>query len=173
MRAPDLRAMLPPILQRPEARNQQGTPPTISAGTLTLYQFYDVGYAIDLDHAQACLPEAPARRDQPVQARQASSIKIAQPPLHLPIGTTPVRLSSYSFDGTLRASMYELGTIALAITLTLPGETRWSQIAELLSAWQTPPAELVERFHEALEQLEQRIRPAIIRPAPGAIVEDY
>lgn len=32
-------------------------PPAIATGGLTLYQFYDVGYAIDLDQAQSRLTE--------------------------------------------------------------------------------------------------------------------
>src|SRR3954464_15235871 len=36
--------------------------PAILSGTLTLYQLYDIGDAIDLDLAQACLAAPGARR---------------------------------------------------------------------------------------------------------------
>src|SRR5262245_54994462 len=59
------------------------SPPDILAGTLTLYQLYDIGDAIDLDLAQVCLAEPQAQRRALPPTRQAESIQIAEPPLRV------------------------------------------------------------------------------------------
>jgi hypothetical protein len=150
-----------------------GSPPDILAGTLTLYQLYDIGDAIDLDLAQVCLAEPTAERRTPVPARQSESIQIAQPPLRVAIGAMATTLGDRSFIGTLRASIYDLGAVALALELPLAAPLGWDVIADLFSATQSLPAALVVRFAAALDELEALIHPAIARPARSPLIEDY
>src|SRR3954467_362430 len=84
------------------------SPPAILSGTLTLYQLYDIGDAIDLDLAQACLAAPGAQRRAPVPARPPASIQTAQPPLRIALGPTSVALGGLAFAGRLRASIYDL-----------------------------------------------------------------
>ncbi len=148
-------------------------PPKIVRGTLTLYQLYDVGDSINLDLAQACLAEPTARRRSPVPARQSESIQIAQPPLRIARGTTSAALGGLAFAGTLRASIYDLGAVALAIELPLPAPIGWDTVADLLAAAQSLPDALGGRFAVAIDELEALIRPAIDRPARSPLIEDY
>jgi hypothetical protein len=150
-----------------------GPLPDILAGTLTLYQLYDLGDAIDLDRAQACLAVPTARRRMPVQGRQAESIQIAQPPLHLELGTTTATLAGVAFAGTLHASIYDLGAVALALALPLPRPTTWASVADLLAAAQALPAPLQGNFTTMLDELEALIAPAIERPGRAPVIEDY
>ena len=39
----------------PATTDRQRILPAIASATLTIYQFFDIGDAIDLDHAQRCL----------------------------------------------------------------------------------------------------------------------
>lgn len=149
------------------------SPPDILAGTLTLYQLYDIGDAIDLDLAQVCMAEPTAQRRAPVPARQSESIQIAQPPLRVAIGATATTLGDRPFVGTLRASIYDLGAVALALELPLAAPLGWDVVADLLAATQSLPAALVGRFVAALDELEALIRPAIARPARSPLIEDY
>jgi len=147
--------------------------PAILSGTLTLYQLYDIGDAIDLDLAQACLAAPGARRRAPVPARQSESIQIAQPPLRIELGATSAALGGLAFAGRLRASIYDLGAIALALELPLPGPIGWATVADLLGAAQALPPALVGRFTVGLDELTALIRPAVNRPERSPLIEDY
>ncbi len=138
-----------------------------------LYQLYDIGDAINLDLAQACLAEPTAQRHSPVSARQAESIQIAQPPLRVTIGRTAIVLGGLPFVGTLRASIYDLGAVALALEVPLTAPIDWDTIADLFAAAQSPPGALVGRFAVALDEIERLIRPAIAQPARSPLIEDY
>lgn len=149
------------------------TPPAIEAGTLTLYQFYDLGYAINLDVAQARLAEPSAQRRTQAPVRQAESIQIAQQPLRVDRGALGVAFETLMLTGRLRASIYDLGTVALALTLHLPHATQWTTLAGMLAAWQQSSVALQQQFRAALDELEAAIGPAIERPNRSQIVEDY
>lgn len=147
-------------------------PPPIAAGRLTLYQFYDLGDSIDLDRAQASLTHA-VTREPPGRVRQPASIEVAQPPLRVDLGELTVTLDEEALSGVLRASVYDLGVVALALELPLSQPTPWDTVAGWLWTWQDPPGVLADRFRAAVDDLEAAIRPAIVRPKRGAIVEDY
>jgi len=149
------------------------SPPAILAGTLTLYQLYDIGDAINLDLAQACLAAPGAQRRVPVPARQSESIQIAQPPLRIALGTTAAALGGLAFAGRLRASIYDLGAVALALELPLPGPICWEKVADLLGAAQSLSPALEGRFTVALNELTALIQPAVSRPELSPLVEDY
>src|SRR5262245_50805092 len=147
--------------------------PDIVAGALTLYQLYDLGDAINLDRAQACLATSIARRHTPPRGRQAESIQIAQPPLRVELGETPATLAGVAFAGTLRASIYDLGAVALALALPLPHPITWTTVADLLAAVQVLPAALQDHFSASLDELEALIASAIEGPNRVPMIEDY
>jgi hypothetical protein len=148
-------------------------PPPILAGRLTLYRFFDVGYAIDLAAAERLLPAGAVRRHPPAQARQAGSVQVAQPPLRVDLGPTPLAVEGFRADGQLRASLYDLGAIAVALEVPLRGPLDWPATADLLSACQDPPDEIERRFDAAVAELERTLGGAIARPARDEVVEDY
>lgn len=145
----------------------------IQAGTLTLYQLYDIGDEIDLNLAETCLAEPTARRQTPVRVRQSESIQIAQPPVRVELGGVSIALAGISLTGALRASIYNLGAVAFAIEFDLPQPTSWATVADLLWAAQQPPQTLEHRFLSAVEELEKVLQPSVARPNRAAIVEDY
>jgi hypothetical protein len=147
--------------------------PDIRTGTLTIYQLYDIGDEIELNLAQTCLAEPAVRRHPPVRVRQAESIQIAQPPVRVEVGAVSTTLGGISLAGTLCASIYDLGAVALAMELSLPQPTAWATVADLLWAAQEPPKALQSHFLAALEELERVLRPVIARPHRASIVEDY
>ena len=147
--------------------------PDIQAGTLTIYQLHDIGDEIDLDKAQTSLAEPTAHRHTPVRVRQSESIQIAQPPIRVELGAVAFTLGGISLTGTLRASIYDLGAVALAMELSLPQPTSWTTVTELLRSAQEPPQSMQGRFEAALEELERVLQPALTRPHRASIVEDY
>ncbi len=147
--------------------------PDIQAGTLTLYQLYDISDEIDLDKAQNCLAKPTAQRRIPAKIRQSDSIQIANPPLRVELGAVEFTLGGISLAGTLRSNIYHLGAVALAMELSLPQPTSWATVAELLLAAQEPPEAMQSRFIGALEELERVLQPALLKPSRASIVEDY
>lgn len=147
--------------------------PDIQAGTLTLYQLYDIGDEIDLDKAQTCLATPTAHRHTPVRVRQSDSIQIAQPPVRVELGAVAFTLDGISLAGTLRTSIYDLGAVALAMELSLPQPTGWATVADLLRAAQELPESIQSRFLAALEEIDRLLQPALTRPHRTSITEDY
>ncbi|MBV8884605.1 MAG: hypothetical protein JO235_11500, partial [Chroococcidiopsidaceae cyanobacterium CP_BM_RX_35] len=126
--------------------------PDIQLGTLTLYQLYDIGDEIDLDKAQICLTKPTVHRHiPPVRVRQSESIQIAQPPVRVNLDIVKFALDGVSLAGTLRASIYDLGAVALAMELSLPQPIGWSTVADLLRTAQDLPEFMQDRFLAALE----------------------
>lgn len=137
-----------------------------------MYQFFDIGDAIDLDQAQRCLSN-PSERRVRLRTRQSESIRIAQPPLRIDLGSVPVTLADEQRIGALRAVVYDLGAIEIAIEIRLTTPLSWENVADLFAAAQELPAEMTERIAAALDDLEALIRPAISHPQRSPVVEDY
>lgn len=146
--------------------------PTITSAVLTIYQFFDIGDAIDLDQAQRCLSN-PSERRVRLRTRQSESIRIAQPPLRIDLGSAPVTLADEQRIGALRAVVYDLGAVEIAIEIRLTTPLSWENVADLFAAAQELPAEMTERIAAALDDLEALIRPAISHPQRSPVVEDY
>ena len=107
-----------------------GDPPALIGGQFSIYRLYSIGDEIDLALATASLGGPGARRRQPSGVRQADSIQIAQPPLRLDIGNGSLQMGSIVLPGTLRATIYDLGAVAIVLTLPLANPTRWATVAE-------------------------------------------
>ncbi len=144
----------------------------ITSAVLTIYQFFDIGDAIDLDQAQRCLSN-PSERRARLRTRQSESIRIAQPPLRVELGTVPVALADHGRTGALRAVVYDLGAVEIAIEVRLTTPLLWEDAADLFAAAQDLPADITRRIAAALDDLEALIRPAISRPQRSPVVEDY
>jgi hypothetical protein len=147
--------------------------PTIERGTLTLYRLYDVGQSIDLAQAAARLADTQITREALATVRQAGSIRIAQLPLRVELGAHPVQLGDFTFTGTVRAGVYDLGALAVLVSLPLTSSTPWDTVADLQAAAQGPPDALLAIFNHTLERMEQLLGPAINKPDRATIVEDY
>ncbi len=157
----------------PDGATALQAPPAIEAGRLTLYQLYDVGFSIDLDRAQALLSQHSASRPPLVPSRQSGSIQIAQPPLRVDLADADATLGDLTGRGRMRAGVYDLGVVVLALEIALPRGTSWKTVAHVLNAWQEPPPDLRDLFERTLESLSAEIRPAVTRPERSKIVEDY
>lgn len=150
-----------------------GYPPMLLAGCFTVYRLYGVGEEIDLSKAMASLRAPGAHRRQPSSVRQAGSIQMAEPPLRLELGSGSLQVGSIALEGPLRATIYDLGAVVIALELPLPESTSWATVAELfrLAPDLTEPDQ--GQFERAVADLEHVLQPAITRPRRSAIVEDY
>jgi hypothetical protein len=148
-------------------------PPVLVGGKFSIYRLYSIGEEIDLALAMASLRAPGARRRQSSGVRQADSIQVAHPPLRLDIGSGSLEMGSLSLAGTLSATIYDLGAVAIVLTLPLEDPTTWTTVAELFKLAPELPAVEQDRFERAVSDLEQVVRPFTTRPQRSAIVEDY
>jgi hypothetical protein len=78
-----------------------------------------------------------------------------------------------ALHGTPRATIYDLGLVALRSDATLPGPTTWATVADLFrTAAELAPSDEAH-FERVLSGVEQTVGPAILRARRPAIVGDY
>ncbi len=95
-------------------------PPAIERGAVHLYQLYDVSYSIDLDRARETLA-TPSARVRPVVSR-GGNIEIPQLPLEVRLEDAELTIGANSYSARTFARIYDLGILALRLSLSLPGE---------------------------------------------------
>ena len=148
-------------------------PPAIQTGSLYFCQFYEIGDEIDLAGISYRLSQPAVRRKMSVRVRRADSIQIAEPPIQVELGTLSFHQDTQTLTGRLRASIYDLGAIALTLEIVLPEPTDWHTIAELMGILQDSPTELQAGFLSQIDELEKLLYPLIKKPNLSAIIEDY
>lgn len=147
--------------------------PSIQKGSLRLYRCHDIGHSIDLERAAAALRNPAERRLSPVRVRQTRAVQVAEAPLLVDLGAEPMDLAGVQAVARLRATVYELGALTVALDLDLPAGLGWEQVADLMAMAQDPPLTLLARFDATVEELRRLLGPAVTRPERAGIVEDY
>jgi hypothetical protein len=99
------------------ATASRATAPCVGGAVVT-YRLYDVGYALDLEHASRLLEGQATGRTRPTRG-EAKALVIAQPPLTLALG--PVTLPG---GGTLPAAemsavCFDFGVVSLRLRVPL------------------------------------------------------
>ncbi len=150
------------------------TPAGISAfrvaGAIVTYRLYDVGYALDLEHAARLMESQTTGRTRPARG-EAKALVIAQPPLTLALG--PVKLpGDRTVPGAdMSACCYDFGVISLRLRVALPDGACWPELVTLTRSLER--ADLAGVFGPSLALLTSQLRPAIVRPAIAPVAEDY
>ena len=131
---------------------------------------FDVGYEIDLPRAQALVGEG--ERETTTSRRRAAPAHLAYatPPVRAPLGTRDVLVGSATVTATASARIHEFG--AVTILLQSPLDCALEALPELTSTLAgVGPMEIAAR--QLLEQLHERIQPAVTKPGLNPFVEDY
>jgi hypothetical protein len=150
---------------------QTSLPPAIERGAVHLYQLYDVSYSIDLDRARETLA-TPSARVRPVVSR-GGNIEIPQLPLEVRLEDADLTIGARRYQTRLHARIYDLGILALRLSLSLPGNCLWDEVTELISDVQAAQERTLAIFEERLTGLRAALEPAIIRPNEHVLTEDY
>src|SRR5215831_12750778 len=134
-------------------------PLAIERGAMHLYQLYDVSYSIDLDRARETLA-TPSARVRPVVSR-GGNIEIPQLPLEVRLEDAELTIGATRYNTRLHARIYDLGILALRLTLSLPGNCSWDEVTALISDAQGAQAQTLAVFEERLGGLLAALEPAI------------
>jgi hypothetical protein len=140
------------------------------AGAVITYRLYDVGYALDLEHAARLLEGQATGRPRPTRG-EAKALVIAQPPLTLALGPVPLPGGHTSPAAEISACCYDFGVISLRLRVELPDGVPWMDLVSLARSLER--ADLAGVFGPAVGQLASQLAPAITRPAIAPVSEDY
>ena len=131
---------------------------------------FDVGYEIDLPRAQALVGEGERETATPRRRAAPAHLAYATPPVRAPLGTCEVRVGTTLVTATASARIHEFG--AVTILLQSPLDCALDALPALTSTL-TGAGPLEDAARELLEQLHQRILPAVTKPGLNPFVEDY
>jgi hypothetical protein len=131
---------------------------------------FDIGYEINLELARQLTREGESGELERRRAAPAS-LAYASPPLRLPLGVREVRLGATPLVScTASATMHDFG--AVTIVLQIPLETEVDALPGLTSTL-TASGPLESEARDLLQDLYQRIAPAVVKPGLNFFVEDY
>lgn len=141
------------------------------SGSATLYRIFDVGYEIRIDDTLALLAERAPERVRPVRG-EGQAIHIPNPPITLSLGSERLVVDGHRYDVDVSARIFEFGVVSLRLRVLAPGELTWSEFTDFGNRVDaSPETDRVLRLH--LEQLVERIAPAVRRMGIAAVTEDY
>jgi len=150
----------------------------VESGAIVALRLFDVAYSIDLAAAESAWAHhsqgASSGRRSQLSGTPAKAIAFDVPPVLLPLPDVRLSLSIGDVDAQVSARLYDFGVIALAIRITVGGQT-WSTFNEWLEsvsqAIGVSAASSV--WDQALAHLMPRIDSALTRPNTSTIQEDY
>jgi hypothetical protein len=139
-------------------------------GTCHVYQAIDLGFAIDLAHADRILARdqieqnfKKPRRAPEAQQLQRRSSRVGQ-------SGFPVEVGAFRTEGPVEIVIWEFGAATIGYQIRIDGE-----LADLVGLsdllWDNP--DLLRDARKRAEQLLNAIRPAVDKPSMGERVEDY
>jgi hypothetical protein len=140
------------------------------AGAVVTYRLYDVGYALDLEHAARLVEGQATGRSRPTRG-EAKALVIAQPPLTLALGPAALPGGRAWPAAQMSACCYDFGVISLRLRVDLPDGAPWPDLVGVARALER--TDLAAVFGPALALLTSQLAPAIVRPAIAPVAEDY
>jgi hypothetical protein len=140
------------------------------AGAVITYRLYDVGYALDLEHAARLLEGQATGRPRPRRG-EAKALVIAQPPLTLALGPVTIPGDGARAPAEMSACCFDFGVISLRLRVPVPDGTAWTELLALTRSLER--TDLAGVFGPSLSLLAAQLQPAIVRPGIAPVAEDY
>ena len=131
---------------------------------------YDIGFAVDLDAAEARITELRRRLALPKKGRPPQRPGDLPAPLQVTQEASPIELGAHRTSGPVNAVLYDYG--ALCITYELPITGSIDSLVELSDLLYDNPV-LHADARERAEQLLSAIGPAVEKPLLSELGEDY
>jgi hypothetical protein len=140
-------------------------------GVAVVYRLFDIGYAIELDHAAELLV-----RDAPARARparvEAQALLIANPPVTIQLGAREIAVDGNSCRAQLLARIFDFGVLSLQLEISGADTLTWDGFVEFARLLERAP-DVDALFARELDTLRERIAPAIDRASLAPVREEY
>lgn len=151
------------------------TPHITGACTVTLS--YDVGFAIDLEHAQRLLAPGVQRESLKGGRRAPTSFQFRPAPLMIPQAAEAIQIAGgssagrgWTTGGGVGCVIYDFG--AVSVTYRIPLDGPLDALLELSDALYDN-AQLLADSRRRVDRLLDTIRPAVSYPLISELIEDY
>jgi len=147
-------------------------------GAVVLYRLYDVGYEIDLERALDFFAASPEDREtlrlnlEQRRRVEAQAIRIKNPPITVTLGIEPFDAAGRHHDAQVSARIFDFGVISLRMRCGIPGALAWSAVTPFGDSADLSRAAR-QGFDRTIQELTDRIAPAIVRPQIAPVSEDY
>lgn len=139
-------------------------------GAAIVYRLHDVGYAIGLDRALQQLAPSVPERETPKRG-EAQAIQIKNPPLTISLGRENLQIAGRDVTAEVSARVFDFGVVSLRLRIGSPPHLPWPEFAAFGAGVEAAPlAPILDRH---LDQLLERLQPAIDRPQTAPVREEY
>ncbi|WP_162932458.1 hypothetical protein [Solimonas sp. K1W22B-7] len=151
-------------------------PLEVRSGSVVALRLFDVAYAVELARVEQLLSgrsDAAISRSRLMQA-PAKALTFDVPPVALSLGQEVVELEGVAVTATVGARIYDFGVVALSLSFAA-ADRSWTEFTELVAAVDRAVGPLAEAavWERLLTQLRRDLEPALLRPAPSSLQEDY
>jgi hypothetical protein len=140
-------------------------------GVAVVYRLFDIGYAIELDHAAELLV-----RDAPARARparvEAQALLIANPPVTIQLGAREIAVDGNRCRAQLLARIFDFGVLSLKLEISGADTLPWDGFVDFARLLERAP-DVDALFARELDTLRERIAPAIDRASLAPVREEY
>jgi hypothetical protein len=159
-----------PAVPSPAASPAPDTGPNIGAGLCCVVFAYDIGLSIDLDAASRLVAEVPERETIRHKRRTPTYFEYRPTPLRVTQETPATDVAGFKTSGRVEVVIYDFGAVSVVYEVPLSGTlARLLPLADLLYENE----ELLADSRRRVDELLQRIRPAVISAHVADVVEDY
>jgi hypothetical protein len=147
-------------------------------GAVVLYRLYDVGYEIDLERALDFFAATPEDREtlrlnlERRQRVEAQAIRIKNPPITVTLGIERFDAAGRRYEAHVSARIFDFGVISLRMRCDIPGAMAWPAVAQYGDSADLSRAARAG-FDRCIQELADRIAPAVVRPQIAPVSEDY
>jgi hypothetical protein len=140
-------------------------------GAAVVYRLYDVGYQVRLDRALELLAPSAPERVRPSRG-EAQAIQIKNPPVTVILGSERITVGGRGVESEVSARIFDFGVVSLRLRIPSPPSISWMEYADFGNEVDVD-IDLTPLFDRHLQQLVDRIDPAIERPTVAPVTEDY
>jgi len=142
----------------------------IRQGLCSLYYAFDIGFAIDLERAEAVLEVAGTREVLKPRRRAPHHFQYQPPPLRFTQEAVPVDVAGFTTRDRVDAVLFDFGAVSLTYTIPFHGSV--SDLIELGEALYENKT-LAEAAETRVRHILELVEPAVDRPKLSDAVEDY
>lgn len=152
------------------ARRESGSDLVICKGMCFSFFAYDVGPAIDLETAERCSTQATQRETIKHRRRTPKYFEYQPPPLRITQAAPSLEVGPFKTLPNVDFVIYDFGAVSVSYAIDLSGPiSNLAPLSDLL----TDNAMLLADSRKQVEQLVERIAPAIPKANIAPLVEDY
>lgn len=131
---------------------------------------YDIGFAIDLDHAERHIRFAKQREILRRTRKAPRYFQYHPQPLRVSMGIEPIFVADVSTEKTIDMVIYDFGAVSVIYRIPVSG---LPDAVEKISRQLYDNEALLKDSRQQVERLIEGIRPAITKPSVIDMVEDY